>query len=77
MMPVEKSENILEERIVELETKLSFQEDLLQELNSHVITQQVQIDKLNVLCNLLKDQYKEIVSSMPDAATGDEVPPHY
>ena len=76
-MPVEKSENILEERIVELETKLSFQEDLLQELNSHVITQQVQIDKLNVLCNLLKDQYKEIVSSMPDAATGDEVPPHY
>ena len=77
MMPVEKSENILEERIVELETKLSFQEDLLQELNSHVITQQVKIDKLNVLCNLLKDQYKEIVSSMPDAATGDEVPPHY
>jgi len=77
MMSAEKSENILEERIIELETKLSFQEDLLQELNSHVITQQTQIDKLNVVCNLLKDQYKEIVSSLPDAATGDEVPPHY
>lgn len=76
-MSVEKSANISEERIIELETKLSFQEDLLQELNSHVITQQEQIDKLNVVCNLLKDQYKEIVSSLPDAAAGDEVPPHY
>ncbi len=76
-MSVEKSANISEERIIELETKLSFQEDLLQELNSHVITQQEKIDKLNVVCNLLKDQYKEIVSSLPDAAAGDEVPPHY
>lgn len=76
-MSVEKSANISEERIIELETKLSFQEDFLQELNSHVITQQEQIDKLNVVCNLLKDQYKEIVSSLPDAAAGDEVPPHY
>ncbi len=75
------SENVtekeLEQRIIELETKLSFQEDLLQELNSHVITQQAQIDKLTELCKLLKDQYKEIVSSLPDSATGDEVPPHY
>ncbi|MBT8112756.1 MAG: SlyX family protein [Gammaproteobacteria bacterium] len=75
------SENVTEkelvQRIIELETKLSFQEDLLQELNSHVITQQADIDKLTELCKLLKDQYKEIVSSLPDAASGDEVPPHY
>ncbi|MDH3609805.1 MAG: SlyX family protein [Gammaproteobacteria bacterium] len=75
------SENVTEkelvQRIIELETKLSFQEDLLQELNSHVITQQADIDKFTELCKLLKDQYKEIVSSLPDAASGDEVPPHY
>ncbi|MGH1537123.1 MAG: SlyX family protein [Gammaproteobacteria bacterium] len=71
------SENQLEKRIIELETKLSFQDDLLQELNAHVITQQEQIDKLNVLCNLLREQYKEIVSSLPDTSSGDEVPPHY
>ncbi|MBT8125816.1 MAG: SlyX family protein [Gammaproteobacteria bacterium] len=75
------SENVTEkelvQRIIELETKLSFQEDILQELNSHVITQQADIDKLTELCKLLKDQYKEIVSSLPDAASGDEVPPHY
>jgi len=77
MMSKNVPEEELEQRIIELETKLSFQEDLLQELNSHVITQQAQIDKLTTLCNLLKDQYKEIVSSLPDAASGDEVPPHY
>ena len=77
MMSKNVPEEELEQRIIELETKLSFQEDLLQELNSHVITQQAQIDKLTILCNLLKDQYKEIVSSLPDAASGDEVPPHY
>jgi SlyX protein len=67
----------MQERIIELETKLSYQEDLLQELNSHVITQQTQIDKLNQLCGLLKEQFNEVMSSLPDAASGDEVPPHY
>jgi len=76
-MTQEESNNNLESRIIELETKLSFQEDLLQELNTHVITQQAQIDKLNALCNQLREQYKEIVSSLPDASAGDEVPPHY
>ncbi len=71
------SEDKLESRITELETKMSFQEDLLQELNTHVISQQEQIDKLNALCNLLREQYKEIVSSLPDVSSGDEIPPHY
>lgn len=73
----EKKDTSLEQRIIELETKLSFQEDLLEELNSHVITQQVEIDKLSNLCKLLKDQYRDVVSSLPDASAGNEVPPHY
>ncbi len=74
---VKKQEPSFEQRIIELETKLSFQEDLLEELNSHIINQQAEIDKLSSLCELLKDQYKDIVSSLPDASSGDEVPPHY
>jgi len=69
--------DVLEKRIIELETKLAFQEDLLQELNKLVIVQQSQIDKLETLSNLLKDQYKEIISSLPEASSGDEIPPHY
>jgi len=76
-MATEFSKKLLEARIVELETKLSFQEDLVQELNARIITQQSQIDKLETLSSLLKEQYKEIISSLPEASSGDEVPPHY
>lgn len=76
-MSVDNTVKKLEASVIELETKLSFQDDLLQELNTHVIAQESRIEKLETLCNLLKDQYREIVSSMPDAASGDEVPPHY
>jgi SlyX protein len=72
-----KSEQVLQEQIIELQTKLSFQEDLLQELNAHIITQQTQIDKLSNLCDLLKDQHKDIVASLSDSASVDEKPPHY
>ncbi len=67
----------IEERIIELETKISYQEDLIEELNQHVITQQKQIDELVVLNNLLKEQFKEIISSIPSASSDHEVPPHY
>lgn len=77
MMSEIKQNHALEQRVIELETKLSFQEDLLEELNSHVITQQKEIDKLTTLCQMLKDQYKEVVSNLPDASTGNEIPPHY
>jgi len=76
VMPEDNKEK-MQERIIELETKISYQEDLLQELNSHIITQQAQIDQLNQLCKLLKEQFKEVVSSLPDVSSGDEVPPHY
>ncbi len=80
-MPEDKQTDVqshmLEERIIELETKLAFQEDLLEELNSHVITQQTEIDTLTTLCEMLKDQYKEVVSNLPDVSSGNEVPPHY
>ena len=66
-----------EERIIELEAKISYQEDLIQEVNKQVIDQQQQIDKLTNLYELLKEQFKEIVSSLPDAVAGEENPPHY
>ncbi len=66
-----------DKRIVELETKISYQEDLVQELNQLVISQQQQIDKLEVLCELLREQFKELILSLPEGVAGDETPPHY
>ncbi len=66
-----------ENRIIELETKISYQEDLIQELNHLVIAQQKQIDELAVFGESLKEQFRELLSSLPADSPGHEVPPHY
>ena len=41
------------DRIIELETKLSYQEDTITQLNDVVCRQQNQIDEINKKCELL------------------------
>ncbi|MCZ6565839.1 MAG: SlyX family protein [Gammaproteobacteria bacterium] len=66
-----------EDRIIELESKVAYQEDLLQELNTIVIDQQSQLDKLSMLCQALNDRLKDAMRSLPDSSHEDERPPHY
>ncbi len=63
-------------RLVELETKLAFAEDLLDTLNQTVARQQGQIDSLQQQLRLLHQQIRD---AAPDTARGprDEIPPHY
>jgi SlyX protein len=65
-----------ESRLIELETKLAFAEDLLETLNQTVARQQGQIDSLQQQLRLLHQQLKD---AQPDATSGprDEIPPHY
>ena len=66
-----------ESKFVELETKIMFQEDLLQELNKLVATQQEQIDRLSAISKALDDQLKDVMQSLPDYPDVDQTPPHY
>lgn len=66
-----------EKRLIELETKVSYQEDLLQELNKLVTSQQTQLDQLTKTCELLGDQLKEAMLYLPASGNVDEKPPHY
>jgi SlyX protein len=66
------------DRIIELEIKAAYQEDLLQELNTIVSAQQQQIQRLEATCQLLNERIK--ILSTEGAGGGesiDEVPPHY
>lgn len=65
-----------ESRLVELETKLAFAEDLLDTLNQTVARQQGQIDSLQQQLRLL---HQQIQDAAPDEsrAPRDEIPPHY
>ena len=70
----------MQEKIIELETKYSFQEDLLQELNKQLIRQQRLLDSVIDEVKLLKQQLTEIHprDEHHDNQQGaDEKPPHY
>lgn len=66
-----------EERFIDLESRLAHQDQLLNELNEVVTSQQGKIMQLDALCKSLIER----VRSMSDVATGgdsgDERPPHY
>ena len=66
----------MDARINELEVKLSFAEDLLEQLNLTVFRQQQQIESLRREVLALRQQ---LLQSMPDEQRSlrDEIPPHY
>ena len=51
---------MIDERLIEIETKLAYQEDLLESLNKLLIGQQDRIDMLETVCRRLLDRMKDI-----------------
>jgi SlyX protein len=66
-----------EDRMVDIETKIAYQEDLLQALNRIVSEQQKQIDQLELTCNALTARVRDLVDAGGSSNTQDEKPPHY
>jgi len=69
----------MEERINQLESKLCFAEDLLDELNRTVFRQQEQLDQLQAQIRLL---YQQMQGGGPGGGAEkrdlrEEIPPHY
>ena len=67
----------MERRIIELETKISYQEHTIQELNDVVTTQQRQIDALEREMKRIRDHLKEASGSQIARPEEDVPPPHY
>lgn len=66
-----------EERLVNIETKIAFQEHTIKELNEVICEQQNQIDKLTATCKILLNRIQDISEMFPGSTAGDEKPPHY
>ena len=64
------------DRIIEIETKLAYLEDSVQQLNSVVCRQQDQIERLEAAEKLLMDRIGELAESSA-VDVSDERPPHY
>ena len=65
-----------DERITNIEVKLSFAEDLVEELNQTIYKQQQQID---MLINEVRALKLQMASNLPSYGNSprDELPPHY
>lgn len=67
-----------EERLVDIELKLTHQEDTVDALNKIVYEQQKQIDELGKLIAALARQVKDAASSASEPRSiENERPPHY
>lgn len=72
----------LEQRIIELETKVAFQDDTIAQLNDELSHHQDSIRQLQEQIRLLGSRFKEIREHMQAESEGSsdivhEIPPHY
>ncbi|MCF6224832.1 MAG: SlyX family protein [Xanthomonadales bacterium] len=68
----------MEHRLIELESRLAFQDDLIENLNEAVIRQQQQIERLELISKTLAERLRGLSDSAgADDGQGHEVPPHY
>ncbi len=67
----------LERRLVELETKSSFQESELIDMSKAILDQDARIEKLEATVRALRDKLKEVAGEGQPPLPANERPPHY
>ena len=67
----------MDSRITELEIKISYAEDMVDELNRVVFRQQQQIDLLVAQIKTLREQVRTDDAPVEQRNLRDELPPHY
>ena len=67
----------MNDRLTNLEIKISLTEDLVEELNRTVYRQQQQIDLLQAQLRLLYTQMQTTTEPAEPRNLRDEIPPHY
>jgi SlyX protein len=68
---------MIENRLMECETRIAYQEDTLRVLNEVVTRQQLQIEQLQMICRQLAERVTHAADGTVKGTPTDEVPPHY
>ncbi len=66
-----------DDRLIEIESKLAYQEQTLIELNDALAKQQESIMTLEKLCASMAERVRSMGDAEVSAPPGDERPPHY
>ena len=64
------------QRLIDIETKLAYQEDLVQELNKTVHSQQLKLDQLEEALRSLTLRYNSLAEQGDSEHPMDAKPPH-
>jgi len=67
----------MQNAIDDLQMKLAFQEDLLEQLNQIVTDQQQQISRLELALETMKVQVNTMQTASQESGQKHELPPHY
>ena len=68
---------MIEDRLTEIEVKITYQEDIVQELNMLVYQQQKRIEQLEKICESLMDHVRILARPTEGSDASNERPPHY
>ena len=78
LMNPEQNNERPEERLETIETKIAYQEDLIEELNKTVYQQQQKLERLEATCKSLAQHVASLYESASDGSKPEnEKPPHY
>jgi len=66
-----------EERLVNIESKIAYQEDLIEELNKIVYQQQQKLSRLEAICTSLAGHIQTLAEAGSESKPVNERPPHY
>lgn len=67
----------MEDRIIELETKVAFQDDTISQLNDIIVRQQRQLEQLAEDVERIKRLVRAMAPSMVAPMNEETPPPHY
>ena len=67
----------MDDRLIELESRIAFQDHTLQELNEVIVRQQREIDDLRRELEALRAQLKALAPALVASRSEETPPPHY
>jgi len=66
-----------EERFVEIESKIAFQEHTIKQLGDEIYQQQKKIEELSAICQRLETETQRLSASLEQEEGEEPPPPHY
>ncbi|MDH4133806.1 MAG: SlyX family protein [Gammaproteobacteria bacterium] len=67
----------MEDRLIELETRLAFQDHVVQQLNDTIVRQQRDLDGLRRDIEMLRNQLAALAPALVENRSDETPPPHY